>query len=131
MKNLKKYIGLSLVAGSLLWGGLISLSQITTNLSSLKAVVYTEVNTNWDFVTNTTSATWQWNSNGPAGVNTMYFTDDHPSAYVGVITSNNFLNVYYNGKLISNKLLETKTIGKIEITWEQKTLYYTNIVNYP
>ena len=134
MKNFKKLFGLCLVVGSLLLGGFLVRSQVVTNTNNIplvKTVFYTEVNTNWDFVTNHTSATWEWNSGGPSGVNTMDFTNDYPSSYVGVITSNKFLNVYYDNKLITNKLLETKKIGEISITWEQITIFHTNVVSYP
>jgi len=104
---------------------------INTNTPSVKTVIYSQVVTNWDSVINTTSATWEWNSGGPTGVHTTYFTNGSPTSYTGVITSNNFLNVYYDNKLITSKMLDTKKIGEINITWEQMTIFHTNIVSYP
>ena len=95
--------------------------QSITN--SLDVQTYSEVTTNWGYVTNSFDIYYGVGND----TNNIYtVTHDHPDAYVGTVTSNNICNVFYDKQLKSSFILSSKKIEMIKVVWENKTIYTTN-----
>lgn len=95
--------------------------NIVTN--NLEVQTYSEVTTNWEYVTNSFDVYYGVGND----TNNIYtITHDHPDAYVGTVTSNNICNVFYDRQLKSSFVLNSKKIMEIKVVWENKTIYTTN-----
>lgn len=120
MKSIKLSILLCLLS--------LTVSAADLTLTNLQYKTRFELITNWSLFTNSYDFHYGFSANTNAVVEDHIGTicAGYPTAYVGIITSNNYVDVYNNKTYIDSLLLNSKCISKITITWQTNIVYKTN-----
>ena len=93
----------------------------------VKINVYSQLQTNWFYHTNTFEAYYQWdNETNNSGPHVYTFFDNNSIMLVGVITSNNICDIFYNNQLKGTTTLSSNKLGRLEIKSSTQTVYTTN-----
>jgi hypothetical protein len=122
MKSIK-YLAVMLLAGVNCFGG--DLHQISIPSEKVDVKIYSQLQTNWGFYTNSFEVECGWGTN----TEKQMIMEKQASAYIGTVVSNNICDLTYDGQIKNSTVLNSKEIGKIEITWKDKTIFNTNYFN--
>jgi len=97
-------------------------------LTNLQYKTRFELITNWSLFTNSFDFHYGYSDNTNAVVEDHVGTicADYPIAFIGIVTSNNYVDVYNKKTYIDSVLLSSKPISRITITWQTNVVYHTN-----
>lgn len=97
-------------------------------LTNLQYKTRFELITNWSLFTNSFDFHYGYSSTTNAVMedNIGTICANYPTAFIGIITSNNYVDVYNNKTYIDSILLSSKPVSRITISWHTNVVYKTN-----